>query len=151
MRAHIKLNYSAVYNSIVQGGVLPIEIGTRVSTLISIIETIPSNARIIIFSEFAMVLEICKNAIVCAQQTGKIVERKLYKICGTANAEKRNEAFDEFGLDIEPDKAKHETGAILLTVHEIGGIGLNLTGCHYAIFVEPLYNPQAERQAVNRM
>ena len=99
------------------------------------------------FSEFGLALTHCESAILYAQQTGKIVQRKLYKIEGKSTTDERNEAFKEFGLG-EPTEGN---GAILLTMHSIGGVGLNLTGCHFAIFLEPLHNPQAERQAVNRM
>lgn len=172
----IKLNQkSDVHDDIVSGPIKTLQIGCKFLKMTDIIQNeIPIDCKVIVFSEYVEVLKLCKNAIMSAISTGQMKERKVKTCIGRTEAKKRAKYFEMFGIksrDEPQDAAKrgkradkhakvlskfrsgsgHHKGTILLVLYVIGGIGLNLTGCHYGIFMEPMFNPQAEFQAANRM
>lgn len=120
------------------------KISSKLRGMISIIESIPHDSKIIVFAGTVSVTMLCKKFIAEAIESGEIHKRKLYIVIGNTTIRRRTIAFQAF--------QKHDSeGQILLTEYEVGGIGLNLTGCHFAILVELNYNPQEERQAASRM
>ena len=79
---------------------------------------------------------------------------------GDGNAETVEEAAKRLAVNVlrefrggkDENKEEDENkGTILLVLFILGGVGLNLTGCHYGIHMEPLYNPHTELQAADRM
>ena len=128
------------------------------------------------YSEYVEVLKLCKCAIESAIASGQMQKRKVISCIGKTTAKKRAKYFNMFSIkkktkEASPEaenvvrraqkyakvltkfgrRSKENKGTILLVLYVIGGIGLNLTGCHYGIFMEPLFNPQAELQAADRM
>ena len=152
------------------------DIGYKFLKMTNIIENeIPIDCKVIVFSEYVEVLKLCKSAIESAISKGQMKHRKVKTCIGRTDVKKRAKYFKMFGIeqnragsvrdvhDAEKHAkvlrkfgsgakaAKHHKGTILLVLYIIGGIGLNLTGCHYGIFMEPMFNPHAEYQAANRM
>lgn len=123
------------------------------------------------FSEFVEVLTICKETIEDAIESGQMKSRNI-KICiGKTSKKQRAENFSLFGnktptkkndsnggkkaaeraKQLNEFRSENNSGTILLCLYVIGGIGLNLIGCHFGIFMEPIFNPQMEIQAGDRM
>lgn len=123
------------------------EFGCKFAQFVNIIaKKIPITCRVIVFSGFVQVLLLCKEAIKAAICSGQMEKRKV-KICtGKASATRRKVLFEQFGSE----NTKGD-GTILLVLYAVGGVGLNLTGCHHGIFMEPQYNPHIELQAADRM
>lgn len=144
-------------------------------------EKIPIDCKVIVFSEFVQVLFLCKKAIEDAISSGQMKKRDVKVLIGKTSAKKRAEYFELFGpktkktskendgggnADTDEEAAhrlaadvlaefrhggNESKGTVLLVLFVLGGVGLNLTACHYGIHMEPLYNPYTELQAADRM
>lgn len=120
-------------------------VGCKFARLTDIIENeIPHNCKVIVFSRFVEVLRLCETAINAAVSSGKMKKRSLSLVIGKKSKKERIQHFANFQTD-------NGDGAILLVLYILGGIGLNLIGSHYGIFMEPQFNPQVELQAADRM
>jgi len=107
-------------------------------------EIIPQNEKIIVFSAFKIALQRCADMATSLLKKSLLKERILYFVSGEDSPMKRKDIFDAF-------QRERSGGAVCFVVTTVGGLGLNLTKCHYGILLEPCYNPQVERQAMDRM
>lgn len=89
--------------------------------------------KILIFSSFVKDLELIKNNI----------ERQGLKYCMlTGQTTKRESVINEF--------QNNDDIQLFLISLKAGGVGLNLTKADYVIMLNPWWNPQAEKQAIDR-
>lgn len=94
---------------------------------------IEAKEKVIIFSQFTSMLKIIEKWLI----QEKI---KYYYLDG--KTDHRQMVVDEF--------EKSDEGVFLISL-KAGGVGLNLTSCHYVIIYDPWWNPAAERQAADRV
>ena len=86
-------------------------------------------------------LDLCRDFIA---ESPSLKARAVYTVTGDTSPSDRVSIYDFF-------KDPNDHGTVLLLLIQVGGLGLNLTAGHYGIFMEPAYNPQAEKQAEDRM
>ena len=98
-----------------------------------VISLVSANEKVIIFSQFTSMLRIIENWL-------KGEEIKYYYLDGQTNH--RQELVDDF--------EKSNEGVFLISL-KAGGVGLNLTSCHYVILYDPWWNPATEKQAADRV
>ena len=99
-------------------------------------ESILSNHRILIFSQFTSMLDILDEML----SDAKI---KHFKLTGTTPSEERFALVDEFN--------KNEEIKVFLISLKAGGTGLNLVGADTVIHFDPWWNISAENQASDRV
>ena len=145
-----------------------VEVGSKFKMLKSIMQKIPIDCQVIVFSCFSEVLDVCEKVLENAMDNGEMNKREVSRVRGGMTKNKRRKIFAKFleketkkGQEKEKEEEEDDDdddepkepkiGNILLILFSVGGIGLNFTGCHYGIFMEPQYNPQVEQQAVARM
>ena len=97
-------------------------------------ETLASNHRVLLFSQFTSVLKIIENRIKSNGITYKYLD-------GNTKSEDRMELVDEFN---------NGDGEVFLISLKAGGTGLNLTGADVVIHFDPWWNPAVEDQATDR-
>lgn len=120
--------------------------GCKFQGLVSLLEkTIPQDQKVVVFSQFVSVLQICSFVI---KQSPLLCSREVLTVSGETSQLQRSNVFEEFAGVCCDEKY---TSAILLLLVQVGGVGLNFTACHYAIFMDPSFNPQVERQAADRL
>jgi SNF2 family DNA or RNA helicase len=92
-----------------------------------------SKEKVIVFSQFTTMLGIMK----------KWAEKQSYVtfyLDGTT--EKRQEVVESF--------ERADTGIFFISL-KVGGVGLNIVSCQYAIIYDPWWNPAVENQAADRI
>jgi non-specific serine/threonine protein kinase len=99
----------------------------------SIIQQVPNNEKIVIFSQWKTMLDILSEFI--------DIPYVIYH--GGMNMKEKNETLEKF-------KTCPDTRILLITL-KCGGCGLNLNVANHAIIVEPYYNHSEERQAIDRI
>lgn len=90
----------------------------------------------VVFSEFTSHLDLIGRAL-------KDYDHKFLRIDGTMGLNQRRKVLDRFADDNEI--------TVLLASIKAAGQGLNLTAASRAFIMEPLWNPAAEQQAVDRV
>ena len=124
------------------------EPGSKFKQMVSTIENIvPIDSKVIVFSAFVEVLTLCTEAVEWAITDGKMQRRKYFTVVGKTSVKNKKTLFSIF----RNKNDERAIGAILFLLIQVGGVGLNLVGCNYGIIMEPQYNPQIERQAIDRM
>ena len=98
-----------------------------------VISLVSANEKVIIFSQFTSMLIIIEDWL-------KEKKIKYYYLDGQTNH--RQELVDNFENSNE--------GVFLISL-KAGGVGLNLTSCHYVILYDPWWNPAIEKQAADRV
>ncbi len=98
-----------------------------------VMSLVVANEKVIIFSQFTSMLKIIENWL-------KAEKIKYFYLDGQTN--RRQELVDEF--------EKSDEGVFLISL-KAGGVGLNLTSCHYVILYDPWWNPATEKQAADRV
>lgn len=99
----------------------------------SIIDTISSGHRILVFSQFVKALEIMRN---------RIAEKGIQSEILTGATRDRQGVVERF---------QRQNGAPVFFISlKAGGTGLNLTSADYVIHIDPWWNPSAENQASDR-
>ena len=101
-----------------------------------IFDSIGSNHRMLIFSQFTSMLEILDNTL-----TEKGILH--FKLTGNTPSEERFRLVDEFN--------KNENIKVFLISLKAGGTGLNLVGADTVIHYDPWWNFSAENQASDRV
>ena len=101
-----------------------------------IFDSIGSNHRMLIFSQFTSMLEILDNML-----TEKGIMH--FKLTGNTPSEERFRLVDEFN--------KNENVKVFLISLKAGGTGLNLVGADTVIHYDPWWNFSAENQASDRV
>ena len=101
-----------------------------------IFDSIGSNHRMLIFSQFTSMLEILDNML-----TEKGILH--FKLTGNTPSEERFRLVDEFN--------KNENIKVFLISLKAGGTGLNLVGADTVIHYDPWWNFSAENQASDRV
>src|SRR5437016_5811831 len=92
--------------------------------------------KCVIFSEFTSHLDLIQRAL-------SDNNYESVRIDGTMNLSKRRKVLDTFNSD--------DSVTILLASIKAAGQGLNLTAASRAFIMEPMWNPAAEEQAVDRI
>jgi SNF2 family DNA or RNA helicase len=92
--------------------------------------------KCVVFSEFTSHLDLIERAL---NDRGKAFVR----IDGTMTLGRRKKVMDAFNTD--------NNATILLASIKAAGQGLNLTAASRAFIMEPMWNPAAETQAVDRI
>ena len=98
-----------------------------------LLETIESENKVLIFSQFTKMLDILENRL---KENNILYER----LDGTTK--NRQEVVDNFNND---KKIK-----VFLISLKAGGVGLNLTSASNVFIYDPWWNPQVENQAIDR-
>lgn len=98
-----------------------------------VVSLVSANEKVIIFSQFTSMLKIIEDWL-------KNEKIKYYYLDGQTNH--RQELVDDFENSKE--------GVFLISL-KAGGVGLNLTSCHYVILYDPWWNPATEKQAADRV
>jgi SNF2 family DNA or RNA helicase len=92
--------------------------------------------KCVVFSEFTSHLNLIQRAL-------SDNDHACVRIDGTMNLSKRRKVLDAFNSD--------DSVTILLASIKAAGQGLNLTAASKAFIMEPMWNPAAEEQAVDRI
>jgi SNF2 family DNA or RNA helicase len=92
--------------------------------------------KCVVFSEFTSHLDLIQRAL-------SDNNYECVRIDGTMNLSKRRKVLDTFNSD--------DSVTILLASIKAAGQGLNLTAASRAFIMEPMWNPAAEEQAVDRI
>ena len=98
-----------------------------------LLETIESENKVLIFSQFTKMLDILENRL---KENNILYER----LDGTTK--NRQDVVDNFNND---KKIK-----VFLISLKAGGVGLNLTSASNVFIYDPWWNPQVENQAIDR-
>ena len=92
--------------------------------------------KCVVFSEFTSHLNLIQRAL-------RDNHYQYVRIDGTMSLSKRRKVLDSFNTD--------DSVTILLASIKAAGQGLNLTAASRAFIMEPMWNPAAEEQAVDRI
>ncbi len=92
--------------------------------------------KCVIFSEFTSHLDLIERALTDNNHT-------FVRIDGTMSLSRRRKVLDALSSD--------DSATILLASIKAAGQGLNLTAASRAFIMEPMWNPAAEQQAVDRI
>lgn len=112
-------------------GVYP---SAKMDACIDIIEELKSeNRKVLVFSQFTKMLDILAK---------ELNERKIKHSYLSGKTKDRKETVNSFIEDSEK--------TVFLISTKAGGVGLNLTIADAVIIFDPWWNPQVERQAVDR-
>ncbi|KAF9907102.1 hypothetical protein EC991_011320 [Linnemannia zychae] len=93
------------------------------------------NSRVLIFSQFTMVLDILEPVI-------KTMGFQYLRMDGQSKVEERQPMIDSFNDD--------EKNKVFLLSTKAGGFGINLTGANVVIMYDLDYNPHNDKQAEDR-
>jgi SWI/SNF-related matrix-associated actin-dependent regulator 1 of chromatin subfamily A len=93
------------------------------------------NSRVLIFSQFTMVLDILEPVI-------KTLGFQYLRMDGQSKVEERQPMIDSFNDD--------ENNKVFLLSTKAGGFGINLTGANVVIMYDLDYNPHNDKQAEDR-
>ncbi|KAG0304198.1 hypothetical protein BGZ98_005812 [Dissophora globulifera] len=94
-----------------------------------------NNSRILIFSQFTMVLDILESIL-------KTMNFKYLRMDGATKVEERQPLIDSFNDD--------DSHKIFLLSTKAGGFGINLTGANVVIMYDLDFNPHNDKQAEDR-
>ena len=99
----------------------------KISSLVS------AKEKVIVFSQFTSMLKITENWL---------IKEKIpyYYLDGKTN--NRQDVINSF---------ENSKCSVFLISLKAGGVGLNLTSCHYVIIYDPWWNPATEKQAADRV
>ncbi|QSX05217.1 SNF2 helicase associated domain-containing protein [Sedimentibacter sp. zth1] len=97
-------------------------------------DSIQSNHKILIFSQFTSMLDIIAENL-------KLKNIPYFLLTGSTKAKTRMELIDKFNINNTP---------IFLISLKAGGTGLNLTGADIVIHFDPWWNNSAQNQATDR-
>jgi superfamily II DNA or RNA helicase len=98
-------------------------------------EILSGGHRVLVFSAFASMLKIMRNAL----------ERKQITFGYLDGSTKDKERQSEVERFMQPDGP-----SLFLCSLKAGGVGLTLTAADYVILYDPWWNPAVERQAIDR-
>jgi len=113
--------------------VLPEEISIKIENIKKIMENVPINDKVIIFSNFTSVLLALMKVLNNAE---------IYH--GGLNMNERGKVLSKF-------KDMDSKNKILLINLRAGGCGLNLVEANHVILMEPYWNDSEQQQAINRV
>lgn len=100
--------------------------------------------RVLVYAQMTRTLDILQDYL---EFRGYVYER----LDGSVRAEERFAAARKFNAEsTEKDLAGSTTPFVFLLTTRAGGVGLNLTAADTVIFYEQDWNPQADKQAVQR-
>ena len=121
--------------------------GTKLTKLCSVLQSLPSDERILVFVQFSDLMDKVKTAI---EETGL----KTSSLKGSSM--QKTKVLSEF-QDEELGKKKGAVRVLLLNLGDESASGANLTTANHLVFVHPLVAPsqqkwtQQEAQAVGRV
>jgi SNF2 family DNA or RNA helicase len=110
------------------------EISEKIAQVRSILKHIPKGDKIVVFSQWACMLDILAMAN---------PESKSLMYTGKVNMIDKNKILEEF-------KTNPDVKVLYITL-KCGGCGLNLNVANHAIIVEPYFNHAEEKQAIDRI
>lgn len=108
-------------------------ISSKMDALMEQLESISTDHKILVFSQFVEMLDLVKE---------QLEERQMGYSYLTGATKKRAQAVREFQGD--------PTRRVFLISLKAGGVGLNLTAADYVFLLEPWWNPAVENQAIDR-
>jgi len=109
----------------------------KIKKIIQIIDQVPKNEKIILFSMFTSCLEIIEKAI-----NIDLPERSYEFLDGSTTGPERLDILTNFKED--PDVS------VLLVHYKVGGEGLNLIEANHVICIEPWWSPAVHNQGIAR-
>lgn len=103
--------------------------------------------RVLIFAQMTHTLDILQDFLELRKYTYE-------RLDGSVRAEERFAAIRNFGLNLTGDimepRAKHNGSFVFMISTRAGGVGLNLVAADTVIFYEQDWNPQVDKQALQR-
>ncbi|ODH53180.1 hypothetical protein GX48_00716 [Paracoccidioides brasiliensis] len=136
----------------------------KIHALISHLTKLPSNDKVVVFSQFTSFLDLIGHQLTCAgishlRFDGSISQTSraavLAKFCSVAVADDKNDDDDEgkrqSKLPSSNNHAKESPPNVLLISLRAGGVGLNLTAANHVIMMDPWWSFATEAQAIDRV
>ena len=111
---------------------------TKILRTIQIVNEIPGNEKVIIFSSFTSALTLIQEAL----KYHLNLEHEVVMIHGGTSVKKREILFERF--------RKLQTVRVLLITNNVGCMGLNLTEANHVILIETWWNDTVGDQAAAR-
>lgn len=109
------------------------ELCEKINEILLILQEVPSDEKIVIFSQWTTMLRIL----------AEFIDIPYVMYHGGMKMDEKKEALEQF-------KTSPDIRILLITL-KCGGCGLNLNVANHAIIVEPYYNHAEERQAIDRI
>ncbi len=129
----MELRQIAIHPGLVKKGFK--ESGKMLELMRMIEEITERKSKILIFSQFVMMLKIIENELIQSNLGYAYID-------GSLSAEARQKQVEKFQND--------EDCPIFLISLKAGGFGLNLTAAEYVFIMDPWWNPAIEKQAIDR-
>lgn len=133
LRRILRMRQSLNNHRLVNDGVKFEQVSIKIETIIKIIKTIPTDDKVIIFSNFTSVLK---------ELMGILENAEIFH--GGLNMIERSNILSDFKDIASKNK-------ILLINLRAGGCGLNLVEANHVILMEPYWNDSEQQQAINRV
>ena len=108
---------------------------TKISRLVQLLQNVPQNEKVIVFSQFCGFLDLLHKPL-------EQINVKFDRYDGSMSATERRDTINRFTTT---------DNKVLLVSLKCGSLGLNLTCANHVILMDPWYNPTVENQAIDRV
>lgn len=112
------------------------DIGLKIFTMLNLIKQVPSNEKIVIFSQWRSMLNLISHLL-------ELYNFKHALYHGLLKNEERSKVIENWKKDLE--------SRIILVSLKAGGYGLNLVEANHVIVMEPYWTYADEKQAIDRV
>ncbi|EEH40470.1 DNA repair protein rad5 [Paracoccidioides lutzii Pb01] len=135
----------------------------KIQALISHLTKLPSNDKVVVFSQFTSFLDLIGHQLTCAgishlRFDGSISQTSraavLAKFCSVAVADDKDDDDEDkrqSKLPSSNNHAKESPPNVLLISLRAGGVGLNLTTANHVFMMDPWWSFATEAQAIDRV
>lgn len=106
------------------------------------LELVKAGHRVVVFTQFREVQTCFADRIEAAEQTEKL-EIPIWELNGDIKAHERQPMVNEW--------AKHPKPGIIICMLQIAGVGLNMTASRHGLFLDKLWVPGLNQQAIDRL
>jgi SNF2 family DNA or RNA helicase len=109
----------------------------KISEIINVLDNIPKNEKVLVFSNFTSVLDLLAYA--CKKRLPKF---KFDQMDGDTKVGQREQILEDFNFE-------NGSQALFMT-YKVGSEGLNLIEANNVICIEPWWTPSVQKQAITR-
>lgn len=114
------------------------------------IEVMKNGHKIVVFTQFRAVLEAFCQRLEAHGKKHKDEDFDVWELHGDVRSENRQPIVHEWSAPSLDAKGKPK-GAAIVCMLQIAGVGLNMTASRHAFFVDKLFVPGLNQQAIDRL